>query len=145
MTWDDFYRRRDAINAVLHHARTDPHAALGAAPDIFPTPDTLLPALHHKWLLALAPRLELAVLSLAEPVDAVAHARHATATAHPVLRALLDTHATHPSLTEALAGEHRLLALTTGLAQPHDSPARTAHLGATLIRSAPSRRVSAGA
>jgi hypothetical protein len=119
MSWTDFYRRRDALNAVLEHARRNPasplpHAEVPGVPEVFATPDALLLALHYKWTLALTGRLNVALSEAGrDPVDAVAAAWRAAAEEHPVLRRLLDENeAAHAeALRPALEAEHRLLAL----------------------------------
>ncbi|HET9138164.1 hypothetical protein [Actinophytocola sp.] len=132
MSWADFYRRRDALDAVLEHARREPDGPLPFAEvtgvtEVFGSRTELLLALHYRWLLALTGRLGVA-LSDAEPgadrVDAVAAARRAAATAHPVLRGLLDRHADEgdEAMATALAGERRLLALAAGLDVLDPSP-----------------------
>ena len=121
MSWDDFYRRRDALNAVLEHAGRNPDGPLpyDAVPDaaqIFANPAELLAALQYKWTMALTGRLDVALAEAErdptiDTVDAMAAAYRATTAEHPVLRRLLDRN--EGAARPALAGEQRLLALVT--------------------------------
>ena len=152
MGWNDFYRRRDALDAVLEHAQRTPDSALPYAEvpgvaEVFGEPAQLLLALHHKWGLAVTGRVEVA-LSDAErnpaidPVDAVASAWRAAAAENPVLRRLLDAGAGEPAMRAALDGEQRMLALCAGLAEPHETNDEITRVGAAylaLVRSAPHR------
>lgn len=138
MGWDDFYRRRAAMDAYL--------AADGAlpVPEPFDDLDELLLALHYRWSLRLASRIELSTLdSTADLVDAVSAAWRENAAADPALRRVLDANAERPALREAIRTEQRLVATTAGLTDPEDGPAEAAAVGAaflTLLRSKPPRR-----
>src|SRR5262245_12322073 len=127
MSWSDYYRRRDALNAVIEHARRDPASTLPytevpEATEVFRTPADLLLALHHKWIMALTGQLGVALAEAdrksGDPVDAVAAGWRATAAEHPTLRALLDANAAEhaEAMRPAIEGEQRLLALAAGLA-----------------------------
>ncbi len=143
MSWTDFYRRRDALDAVLEHARRDPESPLPCpeeAAEVFAGPEDLLLALHHKWIMKLTGRLGVALTEAsrdpgADQVDAVLAGWRATATEHPELRRLLDTGMRdHAELMRpAVEGEQRLLALAAGLAEPHDTAEQIARVGATLL------------
>lgn len=126
MSWNDFYRRRDVIDATLRLARRDPDGTLPFdkvphAAEVFSGPDELLQALQYKWTQLLTGRIGLA-LSAAEHspsvdrVEAVASAWQQTAAEHEVLRRVLDAHAT-TTLSGATAREQRMLALAAGLAE----------------------------
>lgn len=138
MGWDEFYRRRDALDSVLERDEL-------VVPDLFGGPDELLLALHHRWALRLAGRVELATLAAdADRVDAVGAAWRATAAADPVLRRVLDEHADRPALRAVTVAEQRMLATAAGLADPHDTPQERAAVGAAflaLVRSGPQRTV----
>jgi hypothetical protein len=123
MSWADFYRRRDSIDAALEHAR---QGRPGPMPlGVFSDEDELLLALHHKWLMALTGRVELALVEQrGDPVQACA-------AEHEVLRRVLDEHADRPALRPAIDGEHRLLALA---ARPRRNPVE--HLPRRLAASA---------
>jgi hypothetical protein len=155
MSWSDFYRRRDAMDAVLEHARRDPEAMLPFAEvpevaEIFAGPEELLLALHYRWTMRLTGRVSLAQAEAEldpriDRVDAVAAAWRATAAEFPVLRGLLDANAglSGAVLRPAVEGEQRMLALAAGLAEPHESPQEITRIGATflaLLRSTPDRQ-----
>ncbi|HWM03007.1 MAG TPA: hypothetical protein VNP92_11810 [Actinophytocola sp.] len=131
MGWEDFYRRRDALDAVLDRGEL-------TAPPPFTDTDEVLLALHHRWSLRLAGRVELAELAAADDpaldlVDAVRAAWRETAAAEEALRNLLDTHADRPALRAVVKAEQRMLAAAAGLAAPADSPAERAAVGAALV------------
>jgi len=148
MSWTDFYRRRDALNAVLEHARrnpadTLPYAEVPAAAAEFAGPADLLLALHHKWIMKLTGHLGVA-LSEAErnpdvdPIDAVQAGWRATAAEHPTLRRLLDAGMSEhaglaAAMRPAIEGEQRLLAVAADLVEPRDSAAEITRVGATLL------------
>ena len=145
MSWTDFYRRRDALNAVLEHAHrnpegTLPYAEVPEAAAEFAGPADLLLALHHKWIMKLTGRLGVALSEAGrnpdvDQVDAVLAGWRATAAEHPTLRRLLDAgmseHAAE--LRPAIEGEQRLLALAAGLAEPRDTAEEITRVGATLL------------
>ncbi|MGW5052426.1 hypothetical protein [Actinokineospora sp. NPDC004072] len=150
MSWTDYYRRRDALDAVLDLARQDPEGPLPfpaqAAAEFADRGEVLL-ALHYRWSVRLTGRVGLAQAEAerdpdVDPVEAVAQAWRATAAEHPVLRRVLDAHAEEPVLAPAIEGEQRMLAVAAGLAEPAEPAAEVARVGAAylaLIRSAPSR------
>ncbi|HEV2780750.1 MAG TPA: hypothetical protein VGX25_15275 [Actinophytocola sp.] len=147
MSWTDYYRRRDALAAVLEHARRNPAGDLpyDDVSDVFASPEKLVLALHYKWLLALTGRVGVAQAEAErdhdiDPVDAVSAAWRSTAAEHPTLRRLLDRHADTPALRAAVEGEQRMLALAAGLAEPADTTAQITRVGAaylTLLRTTP--------
>ncbi|MFD9740229.1 hypothetical protein [Umezawaea sp. NPDC059074] len=139
MGWTDFYRRRDALDAVL---RRDPAAPLEFDRAAFANADELLLALHHRWLQQLTGRLGVALADSDDRVDAVRTTWRALAAEQPALRAVLDAHLADP---EAQEREERLLALTSGLADLSEPAREVARIGAAflaLIRSEPSVRTS---
>ena len=141
MSWEDFYQRRDAINAALQHIHEGPCGPLPLG--VFRDETELLLALHHKWLMALTGRLELALAETGDPVEAVAEAWRATATGHEALRRLLDDETHRETLRPAIEGEQRLLALSAGLAAPDEPTGEITAAGAAflaLVRSRPARR-----
>ncbi|MGM1059282.1 hypothetical protein [Saccharothrix sp. Mg75] len=144
MGWTDFYRRRDALDAVLTAAAADPAAPLVFDRDVFATRDELLLALHHRWMQRLTGRLGVALEADDDRVETVSRTWRALAAEEPVLRAVLDEHLTS---AEALEREDRVLALTSGLADLSEPAAEIARVGrafARLIRTAPSRAVVPG-
>jgi hypothetical protein len=155
MGWKDFYRRRDAIDAVLERAGRAPDGGLpfaGSAAEVFASPAYLLLALHHRWLMALTGRIGVALAEAdrdpgIDPLDAVTGAWRTTAAAHPVLRRLLDEGlaADEPSMRPAVEGEQRLLALAAGLAGRPSAPRMSPAPARPCSRSLASCRDRAGA
>jgi hypothetical protein len=141
VSWADFYQRRDAIDAALRHIH---EGQCGPLPlGVFRDETELLLALHHKWLMALTGRMELALAETGDPVEAVAEAWRATATRHEALRRLLDDETHRETLRPAIEGEHRLLALSAELALPDEPTGEITAAGAAflaLVRSRPARR-----
>lgn len=132
MSWTDFYRRQEILEAALRHARRAPGAPLElaeipGATDAFGTEEKLLLALQHKWSQVLGGHLR---AELADPedaladgvgdqVDAVSRAWRRTRSEHETLRAVLDASLDrHPALVALHEGELRMLAVTSGLAEP---------------------------
>lgn len=135
MGWQDFYRRRDALDAVVEQGELRTSDAFGEEAE-------LLLALHHRWAQRLTARIDLAELSAGDPVDAVGEAWRRTAEDNASLRALLDEHADHPVLRPLAEAEHRMLALAAGLTERGDSPSEEAAIGVAFValqRSAPNR------
>lgn len=136
MGWQDFYRRRDALNAAVEQGEL-------RTSDVFPDEGELLLALHHRWAQRLAARVELADLTNDDPVDAVGEAWHRTVADNTELRALLDEHADHPALRPLIEAEHRMLARVAGLTEAGDSDEESAAIGAAFValqKSAPDER-----
>lgn len=142
MSWNDFYRRYDALNAVLEHARRDPASTLpfdevAGVAEVFASPAELLRALHHRWLMALTGRVEIVLAETerdpdVDSADAVLAAWRSTATWNDVLRRLLDANLERyaADLRPALEGEQRMLALAAGLVEPHEPRAEITRIGA---------------
>ena len=135
MGWQDFYARRDALNAAIESGEL-------RTSDAFPDERELLLALHHRWTQRLTARVELAELADEDAVDAVGAAWRRTAEDNRELRALLDKHADNLALRPLIDAEHRALARSAGLTEPGDSPAEEASIGAAFValqRTAPDR------
>ncbi|MGH3881495.1 MAG: hypothetical protein ACRDSK_31100 [Actinophytocola sp.] len=125
MGWADYYRRRDALNSVIERGEL-------AITDEFTSTGELLQALHHRWSLRLAGRVELA--SLAEnQLAAVGAAWREAAGENLDLRRLLDEHADHPALREVTLAERRMIATAAGLADPQDGADEQAGAGAAFV------------
>jgi hypothetical protein len=157
MSWNDFYRRRDVIDAVLRQARRNPgselpFARIAGAEELFGTKENLLLALHHKWSRALSGylRAESACpddAHAAEPkddsIDAVIRAWQQATTEHATLRAVLDANLdSSPALLAMHRDDQRMLAVTAGLAGAGESSADVAKVGVAfdaLLRSGPAR------
>jgi hypothetical protein len=136
MGWQDFYRRRDALNAAVEQGEV-------RSSDAFPDERELLLALHHRWAQRLSARLDLAELESADAVDAVGEAWRRTASDNAELRALLDEHADDPALRPLVDAEHSMLARAAGLTEIGDSASEEASIGAAFValqKSAPDRQ-----
>lgn len=149
MGWDDYYRRRDAINHVIANAGTE----LPTSPE-FADREQLALALQYKWSQALLGRVTTA-LSDAERtedidhVEAVAAAWRSTAARQPKLRTLLDSYAPDagPDFRAALRAEQRMIAHAAGLAETDEPADETARIGAAfiaLVRGTPQRPIRRG-
>ncbi|MBV9846195.1 MAG: hypothetical protein JOZ47_14155 [Kutzneria sp.] len=131
MSWHDFHRRREVIDAVLAQADPDPTGTtpidtlLDRVPggrEVFADGARLLLALHHKWIQLLVGRIGLALCTVdtlpdGNRVEAVAAAWRRTAREHESLRRLLDANAGDISPVASTASERRLLAVSAGLAE----------------------------
>jgi hypothetical protein len=145
MSWEDFYRRRDALDAAVRLAGRDPEGQLPFtqipnATEVFSGPAELLLALHYRWTMKLTGRLGMAVADAErdpsiDRVDAVMAAWRETAGEFPVLRRLLDAHADDHdgALRPAMAGEHRMLALAAGLADVGEDAEEVTRIGQALL------------
>ncbi|SDC59934.1 hypothetical protein [Actinokineospora iranica] len=154
MSWNDFYRRRDALDEVLRHARQNPEGTLPydeipEVAEVFSGPDEVLLALHHRWTMKLTGRVNLAQAEAERDrsvnlIDAIIQAWRATAVENPVLRWVLDANADAyaDTLRPAIEAEQRMLALAAGLCEPDEPRAEITRVGgafAALVRSAPER------
>jgi hypothetical protein len=93
MSWNDFYRRRDALDAVLRDARHDPSAPLLVDPDVFDSREELLLALRHRWNQRLNGRVAVELLDTADDHETVvARVTRMLSVEDPTLRAVLDAH-----------------------------------------------------
>jgi len=139
MSWNDYYRRRDVIDAVLatEGAIEETFTRVPDATAVFADTDELLLALDHKWTRALTARIGLALSDTeGDRVDAVSAAWRQTVTENPALRRLLDENS-GGVLADAAAREHRMLALAAGLAEftePNDVLERVGGAFAALLR-----------
>ena len=139
MSWNDYYRRRDVIDAVLA-SRGPIEEIFTQVPDaaaVFATTDDLLLALDHKWTRALTARIGLALSDTeGDRVDAVSAAWRQAVTENPALRRILDENS-GGVLADAAAREHRMLALAAGLGEftePNDVLERVGGAFAALLR-----------
>jgi len=129
MGWQDFYRRRDALNAAVEQGEL-------RTGDVFDDERELLLALHHRWTRRLSARVELATVEAdrdpaGDLVDAVGLAWRRTAADNAALRELLDAHAA--DLRPLVEEEHRMLATAAGLTEPSDSAEEAAAIGAAFV------------
>jgi hypothetical protein len=157
MSWNDFYRRRDVMNAVLRQARRNPQgelpfAEVAGARELFGTKQDLLLALHHKWTQLLCGYLRaesacpddtLAGDRENDQIDAVSSAWQKAAKKHETLRTVLDAHlGESPMLLGVHQAEQRMLAVTAGLAEASEPIAEITKVGVAfdaLLRSSAAR------
>jgi len=160
MSWKDFYRRRDVIDAVLRQAHHDPEgelpfAEIAGAEELFGTKQNLLLALHHKWTRLLSGHLraesacpdDANALDLpdqeGDQIDAVSRAWNKATREHATLRAVLDAHIDDSAELLAMhRAEQRMLAVTAGLAEPREPIAEITKIGVAfdaLLRSGQAR------
>jgi hypothetical protein len=146
MSWTDFYRRRDILEAAIRQAGRAPAEplalrAIPGAVEMFGTEENLLLALHYKWSQLLSGYLR---AELAEPedafadggedrIDAVSRAWRRARAEHEALRALLD-HAVPrcAALVPLHEGELRVLAMTAGLAESSEPREKITDVGRAL-------------
>ncbi|PXY27227.1 hypothetical protein [Prauserella muralis] len=150
MSWNDFYQRRDIIDAVLREARRDPRgplpfARIPGAARAFGSEENLLLALQYKWAQVLSGRLRAQAAGPEDAadvpgwgerdhVDAVSRAWLSATREHPTLRAVLDAHADeYPRLRAAHEAELRMLAVTAGLAEPHEPREEAVKVGRAFV------------
>lgn len=149
MSWSDFYKRRDTIDAVLREAERDPHgplpfADIDGAAETFSTQADLLLALHYQWMQLLTGHLRAALTGQddtsphrhePDQTEQAADAWERAARAHPTLRAVLDANIDrYPEAgIPALHREQRVLAVTAGLAEPGEPVEEITRVGATFL------------
>jgi hypothetical protein len=144
MSWTDFYLRQEILEATLRQASRNPRAPLPldevpGARDHFGGEENVLAALQYKWTQVLAGRLRTEVTDpddadgFGDHVDAVTRAWRATVEEHETLRAVLDGgFERHASLRRMHEGELRMLAVTSGLADPREPADEVVKVGHTL-------------
>lgn len=154
--WETYYRRRDAVDAVLDHARTSaggtlPFADVPGVRAVFADEEELLLAMHYRWIQLLTGYINVALDELDagtgatdDPMAAAGTAWRRAARERPVLRRVLDEHApgTTPELRAAYSRELRLLAVAAGLADPEEPTDESTKIGATyraLLHATPER------
>lgn len=139
MSWNTYYQRKHAINAVLDNARRDPDQAVDSIPSPFTDAGELLAALQHKWLQQLTGRVEVALIETehaphGDRVEAVTTAWRRTAASNAALRAVLDEHTEHPALRAGNTTEHQLLATAAGLAEPYEPEHDITRVGQAFLQ-----------
>lgn len=167
MSWNDYYARRDVMDTVLKLAKRNPDADLPfaevpRAAELFGTPEQLLLALYYRWNQVLLGHLRSTVggpedvysapRGESDNPDLVGAAWRAAAAEEPTLRAVLDANIdVYPAeLVPALEREQRMLAITAGLAEPHEDVDEVTRVGASFLallrhgRPATKRRSTAG-
>ncbi|MEU0538016.1 hypothetical protein [Amycolatopsis tolypomycina] len=132
MSWTDFYRRQEILEATVRLAARNageplPLEEVPGAEEHFGTEENVLTALQYQWTRTLSGRLRSEVADpddadgLGDHVDAVTRAWRAAVAEHTDLRAVLDgAYERHASLRRMHEGELRMLAVTAGLADPRE-------------------------
>ncbi|WP_410660634.1 hypothetical protein [Amycolatopsis sp. lyj-112] len=146
MSWNDFYQRRDILEAALRQAGHHPSRALSlaeipGATKYFATEEELLAALQYKWTQVLGGHLR---AEMTDPdyadedvafdrVEAVTRAWNRTIAEHENLREVLDAALERcPALVPSHEAGLRTLALTAGLADGDEPTAEITKVGATF-------------
>ncbi|MEV6646801.1 hypothetical protein [Amycolatopsis sp. NPDC051371] len=144
MSWTDFYRRQEILDATVRLAARNPGAPLPldeipGAGEHFGTEENVLLALQYKWTQMLTGRLRAEVTDpddadgLGDHVDAVTRAWRTVVEEHETLRAVLDGgYERHASLRRMHEGELRMLAVTAGLADPREPGEEIVKVGHAL-------------
>src|SRR5262249_27482246 len=123
MSWTDFYRRREILEAAVRHAKRAPGEPLDLAEipgsaDVFGAEENLLLALQYKWTQVLGGHLraeladpeDAAAEGVGDQVDTVSRAWRRAQSEHETLRAVLDAGLTrYPALLALHEGELRML------------------------------------
>ncbi|NIH87836.1 hypothetical protein [Amycolatopsis granulosa] len=138
MSWNDFYRRRDILDAVLTAAARDPRGPLpfdeipGAA-ETFGSRENLMLALHHKWTQLLSGHLRAEEAEDDDHVAAVRRAWTATVRRNHTLHQVVAAHRDdYPALESAHRAEQAMLAVAAGLAEPDEPVADIVKVGAAF-------------
>jgi hypothetical protein len=144
MSWTDFYRRQEILEAIVRLAGRNPAAPLAldevpGAEEHFGTEENVLLALQYQWTRTLSGRLRAEVTDpddadgFGDHVDAVTRAWRACVEEHETLRAVLDGgYERHASLRRMHEGELRMLAVTAGLADPREPGEEIVKVGHAL-------------
>lgn len=146
MSWTDFYRRREILEAAVRHAERAPAEPLAldeipGAAEVFGTEENLLLALQYKWsqLLGGYLRAELAdpedafADGVGDQVDAVSRAWRRAQSKHEALRTLLDNGVQRcAALVPLHEGELRMLAVTAGLAEASEPREEVTNVGRAI-------------
>jgi hypothetical protein len=135
--WDTYHRRATALRQVVtdldRSGSSTPHWDDELAA-VFADRDDLLVALHDLWTRRLAARVDLAMeIDEHGPQESVALAWREVADELPGVRRVLDAQADNPALRRSDRAEHRMLAISAGLATMGDPSSRSAAAGARLV------------
>ncbi|GAB3567249.1 hypothetical protein GCM10027445_15260 [Amycolatopsis endophytica] len=137
MSWNDFYRRRDILDAVLTAAARDPRGPLpfesiAGAAEVFGTRENVVLALHYNWTRTLSGHLR-AEAEGDDHVDAVKRAFTAAVRRNRVLYEVVSAHRDeYPALRAAHRAEQAMLAVSAGLAEPGEPSGEITKVGAAF-------------
>lgn len=138
MSWNDFYRRRDILDAVLTAAARDPQGPLPfeeipGAEEAFGTRENVMLALHYRWTQLLSGHLRAHVDGKDDHVDAVKRAWTAAVRRNRALYEVVAAHRDeYPALKTAHRAEQAMLAVAGGLAEPDEPVEEVAKIGAAF-------------
>ena len=148
MSWNDFYRRRDILDAILTTAARDPRGPLpfdevpGAA-ETFGTREEVMLALQYNWTRTLSGHLRAeaqaggdgpnATAGTEDDTDTVKRAFAAAVRRNRTLYEVLAAHRDeYPALRAAHRAEQAMLAVSAGLAEPDEPLDEIAKVGAAF-------------
>ena len=137
--WKIQHRRSTAIREVLtrlEHTRDGrlPWPEVPSAVEVFGEPSALLRALQLSWFTRLTAALDLVMEDAnPNPVEAAQMAWYDLAWRSPGLRRVLDAHQHDPGVAPGRLQEHRVLAVSAGLATLDEPPAIAAAHGRELV------------
>lgn len=135
--WNAYHRRAAALRDLVAELDGDPAADPAWTSEraaAFSDRDDLLVALHELWTRRLLGRVDLRLeLDVTDTRETVEQAWREVADELPGVRRVLDRHVDHPALAHLETHEHRMLAVTAGLATLGDSHTRAASIGRGLV------------
>lgn len=137
IAWDTYHRRSTALRRVISDLDRTGSFELPWNDELaatFDDPDDLLVALNDVWTRRLAARVDLA-LEIDEHAsgESVALAWREVADELAGVRRVLDRQAEHPALRASRRHEHRMLAVSAGVATTGDPTSRSAVAGERLV------------
>jgi hypothetical protein len=135
--WDTYHRRSTALRRVVSDIDRSGSSELPWNDELaaaFDDPDDLLVALNDVWTRRLAARVDLALeIDEHESRESVALAWREVADELTGVRRVLDRQADHPALRHSRRQEHRMLAVSAGVATIGDPASRSAAAGERLV------------
>jgi hypothetical protein len=137
IAWDTYHRRATAVRRVIADLDRSGSSELAWDDELaaaFDDPDDLLVALHDVWNRRLASRVDLALeIDEHESAESVALAWREVADELAGVRRVLDRQADNPVLCHSRCQEHRMLAVSAGVATIGDPTSRSAAAGERLV------------
>jgi hypothetical protein len=137
IAWDTYHRRATALRRVIADLDRSGSSTLQWNDElavVFDDPDDLLVALHDVWTRRLAGRVDLALeIDEHESPESVALAWREVADELAGVRRVLDRQADHPALRHSRRQEHRMLAVSAGVATIGDPTSHSAAAGERLV------------
>jgi hypothetical protein len=149
-TWQTQNRRSAAIREILTRLERTrdgelPWEQVPMAHDVFGTPSELLRALQQVWFTRLTAALDLAMeYGGADRVESAQMAWFELAWRFPGLRRVLDRYRDHAAVSPGRTQEHRMLAISAGLARFDEPAVVAAARGRQLVTAHKAERRSTG-